>query len=332
MFPLTAKISERSDILVIFISITVTVAVLFILFLIFSFCVFKKYFSGVKSKAKAEKNFIKKLRQIGCKSLAEKYENSRRNFNENDGKEVTIFSRDELHLSGRLFIAENGEPRKSVIFFHSENNSSAIDFSAEFKMYRKMNYNILLPDQRAHGISEGKYSTMGIMESYDLVSWCRWLEMCFGTESEIIIHGISIGAFSAVAAAANPEMPQNVKYIIADSVYPLIRDFINARAKNELSFLAKPVSAFLNIFYKNHIGFDMRDFSLYTVCKSVKIPVLFIHPEKDRLSPRKNIESLLKRIPVESKLITVRKAPHATCFVKDEKLCAQEIKMFIGEA
>lgn len=332
MFPLTAKISERSDILVIFISITVTVAVLFILFLIFSFCVFKKYFSGVKSSAAAERKIIKNLRKTGCKSLAEKHEKSRQAFDESKGKEVVIFSRDELHLSGRLFLAQNGDAEKSVVLFHSENSSAALDFSAEFKMYRKMNYNILLPDQRAHAESEGKYSTMGIMESFDLVSWCRWLEMCFGTESEIVIHGISMGAFAAIAAAANSEMPQNVKYIIADSAYPLIRDFINAKAKNELSFLAKPVSAFMNIFYKNHVGFDMRDFSLYTVSKSVKIPVLFIHPEKDKFSTHKNIESLMARIPVKSELISVKKTPHATCFVKDEKLCAQEIKRFIGEA
>lgn len=332
MSRLTAKISERSDILVISVSIAVTVAVLFILLLVLAFCVFRKYFSGVKNNEKAERKFIKKLRKIGCKSLAEKYEKNIQNFDRNGGKKVAIFSRDELHLSGRLFLAENGDADKSVVLFHSENSSAALDFSAEFKMYREMNYNILLPDQRAHAESEGRYSTMGIMESYDLVNWCRWLEMCFGTENEITVHGISMGAFAAIAAAANSEMPKNVKYIIADSAYPLIRDFTGAKAKSELSFLAKPVSGFLNIFYKNHTGFDTRDFSLYTVCKSVKIPVLFIHPEKDKLSPLANIESLVKRIPVKSELITVKKAPHATCFVKDEKLCAAEIKKFIGEA
>lgn len=329
---LTAKISERSDILVIFISIAVTAAVLFILFLIFAFCVFRKYFSGVKNPLKAEKKIIKKLRQADGENLAEQYEKNRQKFNENGGKEVTIFSRDELHLSGRLFLAENGSSDKSVILFHSENSCAAFDFSAEFKMYREMNYNILLPDQRAHAGSEGRYSTMGIMESYDLVNWCKWLEMCFGTENKITIHGISMGAFAAVAAAANSEMPKNVKCIIADSVYPLIRDFIGEKSKSELMFFAKPVSAFLNVFYKNHTGFDMRDFSLYTVAKSVKIPVLFIHPEKDKFSPLVNIESLVKRIPVKSELVTIKKAPHATCFVRDEKLCTEEIKKFIGEA
>ncbi|MCQ2479839.1 MAG: alpha/beta hydrolase [Clostridia bacterium] len=228
-------------------------------------------------------------------------------------------------------MAKSGKGEKSVILCHGYKSAGQLDFSEAFKMYRDMNYNILMIDERACGKSQGKYTSMGIMESFDIVSWCKWLELCFGTETEIILHGVSAGAFASIAAAANPEIPINVKGIIAESVYPLIRDFVYNIAERNLAFLTKPAMPFINLFYKNHVGFDMRDFSLYTVSKSVKIPVLFIHSEKDSKAPLKNAESLLCRIPAKTEMVKIKKAPHGLCFIKEKSQCEKAVKKFIGE-
>ena len=279
----------------------------------------------------AEENFYKYLRDHKCIVLEEKIKNNKKNFDNIDFKEVSVVSLDNYHLSGKLYLSEDKNSGKSVILCHGFKSSGETDFGIVFKMYRKMNYNILLIDQRAHGKSGGNYSSMGIMESYDIVTWCKWLEMCFGTGNDIIIHGVDMGAFAAVAAGANPEMPQNVRAIIADSIYPLIYAVVSEKIRKSYSFLTKPVIALINIFFKNHVGFDMRDFSLYAVAKSDKIPVLFIHSENDSVVPLFHVENIMKRIPVEPQMVTVRKAPHATCFAREENFCIDSVKNFIGE-
>ena len=316
----------------VFLSILVTAAILFLIFFAACFIAFKKTFSKAKKSEKTEAEFYKKLNRLKYNNLAEKIKKDKKILEAVECKDVAIFSRDNLRLTGKLYLSDNKNANSSVILCHSHKSSGELDFGTAFKMYREMNYNILLIDQRAHGDSDGRYTTMGIMESYDIVNWCRWLEMCFGTECRTVVHGVSMGAFASLAAAANPEMPANVQCIIADSIYPLIYEYIYKKAKGSMAFLAKPAVTFVNLFYKNHIGFDMRDFSLYTVSKAVKIPVLFIHPESSASAPLLYAESLMKRIPAKTEIVKIKKAPCGICFAKDEKLCADSVKKFIGEA
>lgn len=317
--------------MVVFISVLVTVLILFLVFILFCFFGFKKIFSREKNREKTERNFYKKLEKHKGETLIKNIKNNSSAFEDAEYKEVAILSIDNYHLCGRLYMAKNGKGEKSVILCHGYKTSGPIDFCNAFQMYRDMNFNILLIDERASGKSQGKYTSMGIMESFDIVGWCRWLELCFGTETEIIIHGVSTGAFAAIAAAVNPEMPINIKGIIAESVYPLIRDTVYNIAEKNLAFLTKPAMPFINLFYKNHVGFDMRDFSLYTISKSVKIPVLFIHSAKDSVAPFKNTENLVGRIPAKAEMVKIEKAPHGLCFAKEGEQCENAIKKFIGE-
>ena len=314
----------------IFFSILISLAILFVLFVLFSFVYFRKNFAREKNIEKAEKNFYRYLENCKCRTVAENIRKAKENFENIKYENVSVMSIDECPLAGKLYLNKSSSG-KAVILCHGFKSRGETDFGIAFKMYRDMNYNILLIDQRAHGKSDGKYSTMGIMESYDIVTWCKWLEMCFGTENDIIIHGVDMGAFAAFAAGANPEMPKNIKCIIADSIYPLIHAVISKNAEKNLSFLAKPTVRFMNLFFRNTAGFDMRDFSLYAIAKSEKIPVLFIHSENDSTSTISNVEAVMKRMTASSEMVRVQKSPHAVCFAKDENLCVDSIKKFIGE-
>lgn len=305
--------------------------VIFLLLLSADFIYFKKTFFRDKNSEITEKNFYKNLRNHKCKSIEEKVKNNINNFDSAEHKSVSVLAIDDYHLSGELYLSNNTKSQKSVILCHGFKSSGKLDFGAAFNKYSELDYNILIIDQRAHGKSSGNYSSMGIMESYDIVTWCKWLEMCFGTESEIIIHGVDMGAFAAVAAGANSEMPKNIKCIIADSVYPLIHKVVSDNVQKNLSFLSKPAVVFMNLFFRNHIGFDMRDFSLYTIAKDVNIPVLFIHSENDTVTTLPIAENIMKRIPQKTDLITVRKALHGTCFIKEENECMNSIIKFLGE-
>lgn len=295
------------------------------------FLYFKKTFFRDKNSEITEENFYKNLKNHKCNSIEEKIKNNKNIFENAEHKTVNVLSIDDFRLSGKLYLNDDTESQKSVILCHGFKSSGEVDFCTAFKKYMESGFNVLIIDQRAHGNSDGQYSSMGIMESYDIVAWCKWLEMCFGTGSEIVVHGVDMGAFAAVAAGANPEMPQNVKCIIADSIYPLIHKVVSDKVKKNLSFLSKPAVVIMNAFFRNHIGFDMRDFSLFAIAKDVKIPVLFIHSENDATTPLGTAEFIMKKIPAKTDLVSIKKAFHGTCFIKDEDECMNSIIKFIGE-
>lgn len=72
-----------------------------------------------------------------------------------------------------------------------------------------LGYNVLLPDQRAHGYSGGHTITMGVKERYDARDWTVWARSRFGPEVPIFLMGVSMGA-ATVLLAAGLNLPDNV--------------------------------------------------------------------------------------------------------------------------
>lgn len=83
-----------------------------------------------------------------------------------------ITSFDGLRLHGRLL---RGEGRRSVLLVHGYHSSGENDFCGIFDYYASRGYNILLIDQRGHGLSEGRELAYGLRERRDVLDWARAL-------------------------------------------------------------------------------------------------------------------------------------------------------------
>ncbi len=131
-------------------------------------------------------------------AFARKFSVSATDLDENLGKELAPFadvigkgrefikqtphewcyttSFDGLKLAARYY---DNNSTCTILLFHGYRSSAAHDFSCAVEMYYKMGFNILMPDQRAHGKSEGKYITFGVNESRDVLSWLEFLNKKF---------------------------------------------------------------------------------------------------------------------------------------------------------
>lgn len=114
-------------------------------------------------------------------------------------------------------------------------------------------------DQRAHGDSEGHTITFGVRERMDCLLWCRYAVEHFGTDCEIWLNGVSMGA-STVLMASNLPLPPQVKGIIADCPYDSPRG-ITGELRDQftirLAFLYPLVRLGAKLFY----GFDPEEAS-----------------------------------------------------------------------
>ena len=126
---------------------------------------------------------------------------------EHSAQDVYIESHDGLRLHAKWVPAEN--PRGTIIFVHGYHSCTLTDFSLAFDLYHDRGMNILLPDHRAHGQSEGKYVTFGVFESRDIRGWIDYHNENL-SRMPVICSGLSMGA-ATVMYVAGMELPENFK-------------------------------------------------------------------------------------------------------------------------
>lgn len=75
------------------------------------------------------------------------------------------------------------------------------------KMYHDLGYNVLVPDARGHGQSEGDYIGFGWHERKDYVQWIDEILAKNGSEETITLYGISMGA-ATVMMTSGEDLPK----------------------------------------------------------------------------------------------------------------------------
>ena len=128
-------------------------------------------------------------------------------------KAVHITAQDGTPLAARYYHHADGAPL--AIIFHGYRGYAERDGLGGYTLCTALGYNVLLPDQRAHGYSGGHTITMGVKERYDARDWTVWARSRFGPEVPIFLMGVSMGA-ATVLLAAGLNLPDNVCGIVAD--------------------------------------------------------------------------------------------------------------------
>ena len=157
-------------------------------------------------------------------------ETAKKWYSEQNPTRLTQKAYDDLILQAD-YIENEETSKKAVILVHGFRKEKA-DMGNYTKFYYERGYNILMPDSRGHGESEGDYYGYGWHDRLDLIGWIDQLITEYGAE-EIVLHGNSAGA-AAVLMTSGEVLPDQVKAIIADSGYTTMKEELNHQLKTSL--------------------------------------------------------------------------------------------------
>lgn len=241
--------------------------------------------------------------------------------------EVSITSHDGLRLYAKYYEVKPGAPLQ--IMLHGYRSSAERDFCGGLTEALKLGFNVLLPDQRAHGKSEGRALSFGINESRDCLAWAEYAVKRFGRDTEIILYGMSMGAATVLMASELP-LPESVKGIVADCGYTSPSAIIKS-VVTERHYPLFPTYALIRLGGWLFGGFDIEKHSAVDALKHCKIPVLFIHGEADRFVPcdmgRENHNACASP---GKRLLAVPKAGHGISYMVDREAYLKELKAFLN--
>ena len=193
---------------------------------------------------------------------------------------------DGTRLHARLYRVPHAHA--TVILCHGYHSHAEHDFSAQFPaLYASGGCNLLLIDERAHGLSEGKCLTFGQLERYDIAQWVHWVREHSRVQRPIALYGVSMGAASVLLAAQLPELKGELACVVADCGYSSFELEITDAVRhgtNAPCWLQKPLARIcVRILRRNGLDFDAVDTT--PGMAALDIPILFFHGDADTFVP-----------------------------------------------
>ncbi len=235
---------------------------------------------------------------------------------------VSIYSADGLKLQAKMTRADS-DVWVIVIHGYKGNNSIMMKYGAR---YAARGYNVLLPDNRAHGESEGSYVGMGWLDREDIERWIDWIT-AQDENAKILLHGRSMGA--ATTMMVSGDNPAQVIGYIEDCGYNTVWDIFKSELKKRFSLPSFPVLYLANFVARQKAGYDFREASAVDQVAKCQKPMLFIHGEDDDFVPVWMGYEVYNAANCEKAFYLVEGAGHSQAELKDPEAYWETVFDFI---
>lgn len=246
-------------------------------------------------------------------------------LNDSNYNDKYLTTDDNLKLHAYEVKQEN-KTNKWAIVIHGYTSEGKL-LSSKAKHLYNMGYNILIPDLRGHGTSQGDYIGMGWDDRLDIIDWINYI-VDSNSNSEIALHGTSMGA-ATVLMVSGENLPSNVKAIIADCGYTSVYDEFKYQLKELFNLPAFPVLNVSDIVTHIRAGYCLNDASAINQVKKSKTPILYIHGDKDDFVPYYMMDELYNATSSKKEKLTIKGDEHANSDLVNPKLYWSTVDEFL---
>lgn len=231
-------------------------------------------------------------------------------------EDVYLTSRDGLKLHAYYFppATDNG---KVVLGIHGYHSYARLEYGPFIAFYRSLGYGMLLPDDRGHAPSEGEYIGFAVLDRLDCVDWAKYLVERLGENCEILVHGVSMGSATVLSASGEPDLPRQVRGIVADCGFTTLWEEMHTDFWRQTQMPKFPFIWLVERINRHRQGFDFRHRTPLQQVKKATVPILFVHGTADKTVPVEMAQRLYEACPTRKELLLVEGAGHAESIVYD---------------
>ncbi len=244
-------------------------------------------------------------------------------------QEWSITSDDGIQLNG-IYIAAPAPTGRTALVVHGYGGNARNMLGLARMFVEDLGYHVLLPDLRALGTSHGDMIGFGWLDRKDMLLWIQRVLQQQGPDEQIVLYGNSMGG-ATVMMTSGEKLPKNVKAIIEDCGYT----DAGTQIRHQLRSMSLPMSGVLekalSLVCKVRAGYFLGEASAVKQLHKNKLPVLFIHGEKDDFVPFEMVHTLYEATQGPKQLFTVPGAEHVASFAIDPTAYMEQIRGFLQQ-
>lgn len=234
---------------------------------------------------------------------------------------LEITSHDGLKLKAIYY---PGTSDKTAVWVHGYTSHAERESAFPGLFYLSMGFNVLIPYQRAHDLSEGKYISFGALEYRDMLRWVDKVNDLH-PDGQILIHGLSMGG-GIVLDLAHQEM-KNVKCLIADAPNESIESFLRGVTGHVFKKKEDKVYPHMLARYQKAFHEDATAFNRVKSMVNCRYPLLLSAGENEK---REELFQILQsRNPMPTEIIILPGCDHGNGMYKQTEMYQSAIIAFI---
>ncbi|MBS6398032.1 MAG: alpha/beta hydrolase [Clostridiales bacterium] len=242
-------------------------------------------------------------------------------------EDVHVRSFDGLRLHATYFPV--GDEKKAVICFHGYTSEGMNDYVGLSGYYLKKGYSMLLVDERAHGQSEGEYIGFGCLDRKDALNWIGWLVNRCGEDTQILLHGTSMGG-ATVLMTSGLTLPAQVKGIVSDCGFTSSKEVFTHVLHSMYHMPAFPIIQISSLVNRRKAGYGLDECNAAREVRKAEVPILLIHGSGDTFVPCSMCDQIYENIASTKMKLIVEGAAHAESYYKDTAAYENALNEFIG--
>lgn len=247
-------------------------------------------------------------------------------------RDVYITNPDGLCLHGLLLEHPESDTvpvTGSMMVIHGYTDDAPVMMRYAYCDYEVLHQNVLLPERRWCGKSEGDHINFGWYDSQDMHLWLDFMHNLW--HQPIVVHGLSMGAATTMMLSGD-DLPDSlqVQGFVDDCGYSSTWDQLKYQLKETYGLPEFPILYCASLINKLWHGWWLSDGDAVAQVAKCRKPMLFIHGTADDYVPFEMVHELYDAHPGPKYLWEVPGAKHARSIHQDFNEYCQHIQDFLN--
>lgn len=244
-------------------------------------------------------------------------------------KDTFIVAPDGIKMHA-IYASAAQPTKRTAVIVHGYTDNSYEMLHLGYMYHHSLGYNILLPDLRDAGRSEGDAIQMGWLDRKDVIQWIGELPKLFSDSIDVAVHGISMGAATTMMVSGE-SLPDYVKCFVEDCGYTSVWDQFKKELDEQFGLPAFPLMYTASWVCDWQNGWNFQEASAENQVKHCDKPMLFIHGDKDDYVPTWMVYEVYKAKPEPKEMWITKGVDHAHSYKVYPVEYTEKVKTFMDK-